>query len=56
MATRRIAGMIATAAGITTDAAFAELSANLIANARLVPAGIVAINRAHERGYSPVTT
>ena len=56
MATRRIAGMIATSAGITVDAAFDELSANLVANARLVSAGIVAINRAQERGYSAVTT
>jgi intracellular sulfur oxidation DsrE/DsrF family protein len=55
MASRRIAGMIATAAGITADAAFAELSSNLVSNARLVPAGIVAVNRAQERGYSLVT-
>jgi intracellular sulfur oxidation DsrE/DsrF family protein len=29
-----------------------EMAANLIPNARLVPAGIVAVNRAQERGYS----
>ena len=29
-----------------------ELAANLLANAHLVPAGIVAVNRAQERGYS----
>ncbi|HEY4361350.1 MAG TPA: hypothetical protein VGN17_10285 [Bryobacteraceae bacterium] len=52
MATRRLAGMIARSTGGNTDAVFAELSANLIANARLVPAGIVAVNRAQERGYS----
>lgn len=55
MATRRIAGMIATSAGITADSAFAELSAHLVANARLVPAGIVAVNRAQERGFSFVS-
>jgi intracellular sulfur oxidation DsrE/DsrF family protein len=52
LATRRLAGMIARAAGVTADAAVAELSANLVSNARLVPAGIVAVNRAQERGYS----
>lgn len=51
MATRRLAGQIARAGG-NTDAVFAELSANLVNNARLVPAGIVAVNRAQERGYS----
>ena len=55
MATRRLAGMIARASGGTADAALAELSANLVSNARLVPAGIVAVNRAQERGYSQVT-
>lgn len=52
MATRRLAAMIARSTGGNTDAAVAELSANLIGNARLVPAGIVAVNRAQERGYS----
>jgi intracellular sulfur oxidation DsrE/DsrF family protein len=55
MATRRLAGMIARTVGGNTDAAFAELSANLVSNARLVPAGIVAVNRAQERGYSLVS-
>lgn len=55
MATRRVAGMVARAAGISADAALAELSANLVSNARFVPAGIVAVNRAQERGYSLVT-
>ena len=56
MATHRLAGSIARAAGITADAAFAELTANLVSNARLVPAGIVAVNRAQERGYALVST
>jgi intracellular sulfur oxidation DsrE/DsrF family protein len=52
MATRRIAGVIAAAAGGTADAVFDELAANLIPNAHMVPAGIVALNRAQERGYT----
>jgi intracellular sulfur oxidation DsrE/DsrF family protein len=52
MATRRLAGMIASASGGTTDAVFAELGANLVSNARLVSAGIVAVSRAQERGYT----
>ena len=52
MATRRLAGMIAREAGGKADDVVAELSANLVSNARLVPAGIVAVNRAQERGYS----
>lgn len=55
MATRRLAGMIARSTGGSADAAFTELTANLIGNARLVPAGIVAVNRAQERGYSLAT-
>jgi intracellular sulfur oxidation DsrE/DsrF family protein len=55
MASRRYAGMIARASGGTADAVFADLSANLVTNARLVPAGIVAVNRAQERGYTLVT-
>jgi hypothetical protein len=49
---RGIAGNIVRATGGDTDKILAELGANLIANARLVPAGIVAVNRAQERGYS----
>ncbi len=47
--------MIARSTGGNTDAALAELSANLIGNARFVSAGIVAVNRAQERGYSLAT-
>ena len=51
MATRRIAGAVAqaTSAG---NAVYPELVANLIGTAHLVPAGILAVNRAQERGYS----
>jgi len=52
MATRAYAGVIANAVGATADDIFKELSENLIPNAHLVPAGIVAVNRAQERGYS----
>lgn len=52
MATHRLAGGIAQSAGGNADAVYNELAANLLNNARLVPAGIVAVNRAQERGYS----
>jgi hypothetical protein len=55
MATRRLAGMIARGAGKTADAINSELIANLVSNGRMVPAGIVAVNRAQERGYSLVS-
>jgi hypothetical protein len=34
---------------------FNELTANLVGNAHLVAAGIVAVNRAQERGYTLAT-
>jgi len=52
VATRGIATAIAEATGGKTDDIFSELASNLVGNARLVPAGIVAVNRAQERGYS----
>lgn len=55
MATRRIAGVAAQATGGSADAIDAELIANLAPGARMVSAGIVAVNRAQERGYSLVT-
>jgi intracellular sulfur oxidation DsrE/DsrF family protein len=50
--TRAMAGVIARASGGKVDDIFGELSAALITNARIVPAGIVALNRAQERGYT----
>jgi intracellular sulfur oxidation DsrE/DsrF family protein len=47
-----IAGMIATATGAKADDVYNELGANLIGQARFVPAGIIAVNRAQEHGYS----
>jgi hypothetical protein len=52
LSTHGIASMIAHDAGITADAAYKELAANLIGSGRLVPAGIVAVNRTQERGYT----
>ena len=54
MSSRRIAGMIAQASGRDAAEILKEMAANLRPNARLVPAGIVAVNRAQERGYSLV--
>lgn len=55
LSTRAMAGAIAHASGSTADAVFTELSNNLVANARLVPAGIVAVSRAQERGFTFVS-
>ena len=54
--TRAYAATIAQALGGDADAIFKELTSNLVgSNARMVPAGIVAVNRAQERGYSLVS-
>jgi intracellular sulfur oxidation DsrE/DsrF family protein len=52
MATRRFAGAIANANKLDVEAVYKELASNLVRNSHMVPAGIVAINRAQERGYS----
>jgi hypothetical protein len=52
LSTHGIAGMIAQKVGGKAESIYAELAANLIGNARLVPAGILAVNRAQEHGYS----
>jgi intracellular sulfur oxidation DsrE/DsrF family protein len=52
MATRRVAGVVAEATGGAADAVYNELVASLIPNSHMVPAGIVAVNRAQERGYT----
>jgi intracellular sulfur oxidation DsrE/DsrF family protein len=52
MATRRFAGAIANANKLDVEAVYKELTSNLVRNSHMVPAGIVAINRAQERGYS----
>ena len=52
MATRFLASTIAAAGGADADSVYSELTANLMSNAHMVSAGIVAINRAQERGYA----
>jgi hypothetical protein len=52
MATRNFAGAIASATGSTVDKVNDELIANIVSNSHMVPAGIVTVNRAQERGYS----
>jgi intracellular sulfur oxidation DsrE/DsrF family protein len=52
IATRNFTGGMARAAGSDADDVYEEVTNNLVANARLVPAGIVAISRAQERGYT----
>lgn len=52
MATRAYAALAAETVGGNARAVFDELTSNLVSNARMVPAGIVAVNRAQERGYS----
>jgi len=55
MATRRIATLIAQKRSANVEDVLKELSAALIPNAHIVPAGIVAVNRAQERGYTVAT-
>ena len=50
--THGIAGMIANATNQKADDVYNEIAANLIDQARFVPAGIIAVNRAQEHGYS----
>ena len=52
LATRNLAGLAATATGGDANKINDELIANIVTNAHMVPAGIVAVNRAQERGYT----
>jgi intracellular sulfur oxidation DsrE/DsrF family protein len=52
MATQGIAGVIANSVKGDRDKIHAELLANLTPNSLIVPAGIVAVSRAQERGYT----
>lgn len=54
MATRAYAGIIAGKLGLKSDDVLADVKANSIANCHYVPAGIVAVARAQERGYALV--
>jgi len=55
LATRGIAGQAARLTGGKVDDIYKELTDNKIANAHMVPAGIVAVNRAQERGFSMIS-
>lgn len=55
MATRRISGLIARATGGNADDIFKELTSHLVPNAHMAAAGILAVSRAQERGYTLVT-
>ncbi len=52
MASRGLAGTLARATGGDANAIYNELVPNVVSNSHMVPAGIVAVNRAQERGYS----
>ncbi len=52
MSTRGIATRIAKANGVEPDVVIKEITSNLVGNAHMVPAGIVAVNRGQEHGYS----
>lgn len=56
MATNRIAGVIANSTGSNRQEIYQELVSNLLPNGHMVAAGVVAINRAQEYGYSMLTS
>jgi len=55
MASRGLADSIAADAGGDADAVYKELIANTIPNSRVVSAGVLAVNRAQEYGYTLLT-
>jgi intracellular sulfur oxidation DsrE/DsrF family protein len=52
MSSHAIARLIADSIGGKADEVYTQMAANRVDNSRFVPAGIVAVNRAQERGYS----
>jgi intracellular sulfur oxidation DsrE/DsrF family protein len=52
LSTHAIAGLIADSISGKADDVYPQLIANRVDSARQVPAGIVALNRAQEHGYS----
>lgn len=52
VATRGITGVAARALGVDPDDVYEEVLDNLLTGVQPVPAGIVAVNRAQERGYT----
>lgn len=55
VATQFFAAQLAMATNSTPDAVYKELAANLIPNSHIVAAGIVAVNRAQEHGFTLTT-
>jgi len=52
LSTHRLAGFIAKKIDGKADEIYKEMTANALGNVHFVPAGIVAVNRAQERGYA----
>jgi hypothetical protein len=52
LSTHRLASFIARKTDANPDAIYKELTTNAVGNAHFVAAGILAVNRAQERGYS----
>ena len=52
MSTHRLARFIAKKLDVDDDGIYKQLTANAFPNAHFVPAGIIAVNHAQERGYS----
>lgn len=55
MSSRALAGRIAKGTNGKQDDIFKEMISNLVPNARMVPAGILAVSRAQEYGYTLAT-
>jgi len=55
MATRGLAGGIASETGVDAETVYKELVANTIPSSHIVPAGVLAVNRAQEYGYTLLT-
>lgn len=55
VATHMIAGAVARAVNGNADAIYKEFVGNLVSNSHLVAAGVVAVNRAQEYGYTLLT-
>ena len=51
-ATRFFSGQLAAATGVSSNDVFEEITSNAVGNARFVSAGVVALTRAQEYGYS----
>ena len=55
MATNMLAGLVATSTKGVQEAVYTEFVRNLIPNSHLMAAGVVAVNRAQEYGYTLLT-